>query len=281
MNKDARRILEREREGLDLMSKPVSNDGPMRKIAVGDALWGAGGFALLVIGWQLVVTLSGVPETTLPSPTDVLMEAIANADLLWASCVVTVREILIGFVLAAVIGFVVAVGLSASRTAHRLVYPSLVLMNSVPKVAVAPLFLIWFGFGATTNALLAMTIAVFPVIVNTALGLDGISDDYVRLGKVMGGNPWRLFFRIRLPSALPSIFAGLKLATSFATIGAIVGEFIAGQEGLGYLAQLSAGQLETAITFAAIVVMAMIGLAFFYLVAWLEAVLVGPKQHSR
>jgi NitT/TauT family transport system permease protein len=141
-------------------------------------------------------------------------------------------------------------------------------------VAIAPLFLIWFGFGGRTNAILALSTAVFPVVINTALGLTEINRDLIRLGRVMGGSPLRVFWYIRLPAALPSIFAGLKVSITLATIGAIVGELVAGQEGLGYLAQYAAGQLKTNYTFACIVVLSLLGVALFYLMVYIEGAVI-------
>ncbi|CAN5353213.1 ABC transporter permease [soil metagenome] len=234
------------------------------------ALWGLIGIVLLVLLWQVIVTVTNQPETTLPSPVAVARSILKNAGLLWDGALVTAREILIGFILAVLVGNVIAVVLSLSRFAERLLYPTLVLLNTVPKVAIAPLIIIWFGFGPTTNAILTLVIAIFPVIVNTTLGLQSCGDDYLRLGRAMGGNGLRLFMKIRVPFAMPSILAGTKLAMTFGTIGAVVGELLAGQAGLGYVAQFSAGQLETPLTFAAIVVLSALGLVLFYLVVIAE-----------
>jgi NitT/TauT family transport system permease protein len=233
-------------------------------------LWGLAGIALLVLAWQLLVVLTNAPETTLPSPVAVAQSIAEHTSLLWNAALVTTREILIGFVLAVIVGNLIAVGISLSRFLERLLYPSLVLLNTVPKVAIAPLVIIWFGFGPTTNAILTLVIAVFPVIVNTTLGLQSCSDDYLRLGRAMGGNGLRLFLKIRVPFAMPSILAGTKLAMTFGTIGAVVGELLAGQAGLGYVAQFSAGQLDTPLTFAAIVVLSALGLLLFYVVVIAE-----------
>lgn len=237
---------------------------------VATAVWGFAGIALLVVLWQVIVVVTDQPETTLPSPVVVAQSIVENAALLWEGTLVTTREILIGFVLAVIAGNLIAVAISLSRFLERLLYPVLVLLNTVPKVAIAPLIIIWFGFGPTTNAILTLVIAIFPVIVNTTLGLQSCGEDYLRLGRAMGGNGLRLFLRIRVPFAMPSIMAGTKLAMTFGTIGAVVGELLAGQAGLGYVAQFSAGQLNTPLTFAAIVVLSALGLVLFYLVVIAE-----------
>jgi NitT/TauT family transport system permease protein len=236
---------------------------------------------LLVLIWHFFVVLTDQPKTTLPSPMEVARSIIDNASLLWDGTLVTTREIMIGFILAVIVGNMIAVAISLSRLAERLFYPALVLLNTVPKVAIAPLFIIWFGFGPTTNALLTLVIAVFPVTVNTMLGLQTCGDDYLRLGRAMGGNGLRLFMKIRLPFAMPSILAGTKLAMTFGTIGAVVGELLAGQAGLGYIAQFSAGQLDTPLTFAAIVVLSVLGLFLFYLVVIAEHFILRSRKPTQ
>jgi NitT/TauT family transport system permease protein len=161
-----------------------------------------------------------------------------------------------------------------SPIVEALFYPVLVVSQAVPKIAVAPLFLVWLGFGMATNAVLALLVAVFPVIVNTLLGLTSLDANYIKLGRIMGANSWRLFVRIRLPAALPSIFAGLKVAMTLATIGAIVGELISGQRGLGGVVQTAAGQAETTLAFAAVAALSLLGIVLFYAVALAEKIVV-------
>lgn len=258
-------------------TRTASTPKPTRRQAVAawqarfaTALFGLAGIALLVVVWQLIVVLTDQPETTLPSPMAVAESIRDNAKFLWEATLVTAGEILIGFLLALIVGNAIAVMISLSKFAERLLYPVLVLLNTVPKVALAPLIIIWFGFGRTTNAVLTLVIAVFPVIVNTTLGLESCGHEYLRLGRAMGGNGMRMFMKIRIPFAMPSILAGTKLAMTFGTIGAVVGELLAGQAGLGYIAQFSAGQLDTPLTFAAIVVLSTLGLLLFYFVVIAE-----------
>jgi NitT/TauT family transport system permease protein len=239
--------------------------------------WSLGGFAIILVAWQIVVVAGKLPEVLLPGPIAVFDEIIAIHDVLLKNGLVTLREIVIGFGLAILVGFPLAIAIAFSRPLERLLYPVLIVSNAVPKVAIAPLFLIWFGFGGKTNAVLALLTAVFPVVINTALGLSELNPDLVKLGRVMGGSSLRVFWYIRLPAALPSIFAGLKVSITLATIGAIVGELVAGQEGLGYLAQYAAGQLKTNYTFACIVVLALLGVVLFYLMVYLEQITIRWK----
>lgn len=232
------------------------------------------GFAIVLLAWQISAQFSGLPETIYPKPTTVWNEIIAQWGLLVEHSYVTLKEILWGFGLAILIGVPLAIAMTFIRALDNLFLPVLVVMNSVPKVAIAPLLVLWLGYGTQTNVFLSVLVAVFPIIINTVVGLKTIDDELIKLGKVMGGNAMRIFFRIRLNSALPSIFAGLKLGITLATIGAIFGEMIAGQKGVGYLAQYAASQLLTPLAFACIVAMSVLGVVLFYLVVLLENIVV-------
>jgi len=238
------------------------------------------GFLLILLAWQFSSQLSGLPETIYPKPTTVWAEMVSQWKLLLYHSYVTLQEILLGFAIAIVIGVPLAIAMTFVRVLDSLFLPVLVVMNSVPKVAIAPLLVLWLGYGAETNIFLSVLVAIFPIIINTVVGLKTIDEELIKLGKVMGGNAMRIFFRIRLNSALPSMFAGLKLGITLATIGAIFGEMIAGQEGVGYLAQYAASQLLTPLAFACIVAMSILGVALFYVVVILEWFIVGVGRKS-
>lgn len=262
-------------------SSTTARSRGVRASALGvQTLWTLAGFALALIAWQALVSFGNYAEVVLPGPWAVLREMIKQRDLLLTHSIVTLREICIGFAVAVLIGMPLGAAVAFSKSLSRLLMPLLVVSNSVPKVAIAPLFLIWFGFGQLTNIVLAVLVAIFPIVINTTLGLTHIEADLIRLGRVMGGSPMRIFWQIRVPAALPSIFAGLKLAITLATIGVIVGEMIAGQAGLGYLAQYASGQLLTVMAFASIVVMSALGVVLFYAIAWLEVIVVGPNRRA-
>ncbi|MES2536458.1 MAG: ABC transporter permease [Pseudomonadota bacterium] len=253
----------------------------LRSLApVTHTLWALLSFSIALFVWQAVVSLGQYQEVVLPGPWAVMLEIIKRRELLLVHSLVTLREIGIGFALSVVIGMPIGAAVAFSKPLSRLLMPLLVVSNSIPKVAIAPLFLIWFGFGQLTNIVLAVLVAIFPIVINTTLGLTHIDPDLIRLGRVMGGSPLRIFWRMRVPAALPSIFAGLKLAITLATIGVIVGEMIAGQAGLGYLAQYASGQLLTVMAFAAIVVMSVLGVMLFYAVAWLESAMIGSNRRA-
>ena len=235
-------------------------------------------FTLLLLLWQAAITLFDIPEYTLPSPWAVAVGIEENFGLLVENSRVTILEILVGFALAVALGFPIAAALAFSRVLDRLLYPILVAGQNVPKVAIAPIMVLWFGFGFKSNVAVATSIAIFPVIINTALGLKSIDPDMVRLGRVMGASSVRLLWKIRVPNAMPFVFAGLKLAMTFAVIGAIVGEFISGSSGLGYLIQVATGQLRTVLAFSSITVLSLIGIALYFAVEAVERVTI--RWHS-
>jgi NitT/TauT family transport system permease protein len=224
----------------------------------------------VIVLWYGVVAVFGIASFVLPYPHVVAKQIVEQRSLLFDQAVVTTREILVGFAVASVAGIAIGLLMAFSRPAQRLGYPALVVAQAVPKVALAPLFLAWFGFGATTNLAVTVLIAIFPVVVNTMVGLRAIDPDMVRLGRALGASRARLLWKIRLPIALPSIFAGLKLAMTFSAIGAVIGEFIAGSAGLGYLIQSAGGRLDTATAIAGIVVLSGIAVVLFKLVELAE-----------
>jgi len=225
------------------------------------------GVALL---WQLAVTIFPIPSYLLPSPLEIGSVMVSRFELQTTHALVTVREILLGFALAVLIGVPLAVAITFLPLFEKLFYPILVATQAIPKVAVAPLFLVWFGFGEAPKVAMASVIAVFPIIIDTAVGLRAIDPDMVRLAKSMRAGSLKTFWKVRLPIALPSIFAGLKMAMTFAVIGAVVGEFVAGQSGLGYLIQAATGSLQTEVAFASIVYLSFIGIVLFFIVEAFE-----------
>jgi NitT/TauT family transport system permease protein len=184
----------------------------------------------------------------------------------WYTLVTT----LAGFVLAVLCGVGIAVLLVSSRWFESAMYPLIIAMNSVPKVAVAPLFVIWLGTGAEPKIAIAFLIAIFAVIVDTVHGLRSVPQDVLDLGRVLKGSSRDFFFKVRLPSALPSILTGMKVAISLALIGAIVGEFVSSQRGLGYVILSAQGTFDTPRVFAAIFMLVIMGVGLFGALVWLE-----------
>lgn len=246
----------------------------------GSWLWGVAGFVVLLAIWQLLVSARAVDATALPAPLDVWVAILEHRSLLLNQGWSTLREILLGFVLSSLAGFIIALLLSGSTVLYKLLYPLVIAAQAVPKLALVPIILIWFGFGATSNAVIAVLISIFPMIVNTLDGLQSIDRRLLDLGRTMGGDGLSIFRRIRLPSAMPSIFTGMKLCMSFATVGAVAGEIFAGNAGLGFVVSSAAGSLNSALAFAGIVVISLIGLLLYYFMLWLERRLIpwAPSQ---
>jgi NitT/TauT family transport system permease protein len=176
----------------------------------------------------------------------------------------------LGFALSIVVGVPLALAIFLWPPFARSVYPLLVSSQAIPKAAVAPLFVVWFGFGLLPKVLIAFLIAFFPIVINTVVGLASLEPEKIQLARSMGFGPSKIFFKIRLPSALPAIFGGLKIAITLAVVGAIVGEFVGGDSGLGYLLMQANGSMDTPLLFAGLVGLTLIGVALFLLVELAE-----------
>lgn len=224
--------------------------------------------------WQLAVDAFDVKDYVLPSPAAIGVVIIEKFSYLLPHTLVTLREVLIGFFLAVAIGIPIAVTMTFIPLAERLFYPLLIATQAVPKIAIAPLLLIWFGFGEAPKIAMATLIAVFPIIIDTSVGLRSIDTDMVRLARSMRASWLKTFWKVRLPVALPSVFAGLKMAMTFAVIGAVVGEFVAGSEGLGYVVQAAIGSMQTVFAFAGVVLLSLMGIILFLVVEGVERIFV-------
>jgi NitT/TauT family transport system permease protein len=225
------------------------------------------GFFLL---WELGVRLSGVPNYILPAPSEIAVELAS--DPLWYArhSAYTIGSCLLGFFLALVIGILAAIGIVYSRILENTLYTLLVSLNSIPKIALAPLFIIWMGTGAISKVAISMLIALFAIVIDTVLGLRSVDPDVLDLTKSMRATPLQVLWKVRFPTALPAMFAGMKVAISLALVGAIAGEFVASQVGLGYAILTAQGMFQTTRVFAAIVLLGVLGTVLFYLVNLVE-----------
>jgi NitT/TauT family transport system permease protein len=190
--------------------------------------------------------------------------------ILFQQSIPTVVETLIGFALASVIGIVLGTLLLLSRRVRQALYPHILTFQLIPKVALAPLFIVWFGVGPTSRLSLAVFMAFFPVVISTLTGLVSADRNIVRMAAAQTASPWQIFHSVRVPYALPHIFAGLKVAVTMAMIGVIVGEFITAQAGLGYIIMMASSAADTALVFAAIILLCAAGLALYGAVALAE-----------
>lgn len=233
----------------------------------------------LLLGWDLLVRFFDVPSYLLPAPAAVLTTTWAERARLIDHSIVTATASVLAFLLAVGVGTALGMVIAFSRPLARLIYPVLVGSNAVPKIALAPLFIVWVGFGMTSKVLIGFTIAFFPIVINTIAGLRAVPQDMIELARSMGGGPWKTFWKIRVPYALPSFFAGLKVGIAFAVIGAIVGEFVAADRGLGYLLILTGGSLHTTLMYAALIVLTAVALILYAVVELLDYALTpGPKR---
>ena len=244
-----------------------SRGAPASRIADAiEAWWRPVAFLLGVfVLWWVVTAMGWVKPYLVPSPVAVAAEFQKDVGLLARHSGITLLETVIGFIVASVVGLVCAIAIVYSRGVERTLYPLLLAAQVVPKIAIAPLFVVWLGFGIAPKILVAVLIAFFPVVISGVAGLRSVDPELLDLAATMGAKPWDSFAKIRFPSAMPHIFAGLKVAVTLAVVGAVVGEFVGANSGLGYIVMSSNGNLNTPQLFAALIAMSVIGIVLFVL----------------
>jgi NitT/TauT family transport system permease protein len=227
--------------------------------------------------WQVSVMLFQVKEFILPSPLSAILCLLVPqpaASYHWLVHIkATLIEVFISFIITAVLGVLIAILISWSKRIRDLLLPFFVFVNSLPIIAVAPIFLLWMGYGIVTNILIAFLVSFFPIVINTATGLGEVEEDLLDLVRYLKASQWQIFLKIRFPNALPYIFSGLKISSTMCVVGAIVGEFIASDKGLGYIIINSQFSLDTPAIFAALIVVSLIGFLLFGLVSLAENLL--------
>lgn len=238
-----------------------------------------GVLAILAV-WELIVRLFNVPIYIIPAPSAIIATIVSQYPILLQNSVATLGEILAGFGLSVAVGVPLAIAIAYSRFMERVLYPILVSSQTVPKIAVAPLFIVWFGFGTLPKVIVAFLIAFFPIVIDSVVGLRSTEPEMIYLVRSMGASGWQTFTKIRLPKALPSIFGGFKIAIALAVVGAIVGEFVGADTGLGYLLMVANGNVNTRLLFATITVLTLIGVVLFFIVEVAERLLM-PWAGSR
>jgi NitT/TauT family transport system permease protein len=250
--------MDRATGGIDLLKR-------LRPIA---------GVLVFLAAWQVGVMLYKVPSYLLPPPTDIAKTFVNELPrLLWHGWVTT-YEMLSGYALAVAVALPLAVAITSSKRFDDFAMPTMLFFQVIPKVAIAPLFLVWFGVGATPKVLVAFLISFFPVVIDAAVGLRSMSTEMTDLARSMGASRLQVFLEFRLPTSLPYLFSGLKVAATLAIAGAVVGEFVGADKGLGYLLLVTNSNMETSLMFATLFALTIIGLAFFYAVELLEALLI-------
>lgn len=229
---------------------------------------------LIFLAWELSTRWLNVPVYILPSPWVIAVKIFDDWALLLDNGWASVQEILLGFGLSVVVGIPLAVAIVYSRLFERVAFPLMVSLQTVPKVALAPILVMWFGYGLLPKVLVAFLISFFPIVMNTVIGMRSVEKEMIYLVQSMGAGHLQTFIKIRLPKALPNIFGGLKVGMGQAVIGAIVGEFIAAEKGLGYLQLIAQVRLDSPLLFAAVVVLSLLGVLLFNIVVWIERLVI-------
>jgi NitT/TauT family transport system permease protein len=229
-----------------------------------------GVFAAFFVIWEIFVDAFHVKPVILPAPSVIFVSMAKHWSYLLANTWPTLFAVTGGFAAAAVFGFVVAIGIAYSRWVSEVTYPFLVAAQVLPKVALAPLFLIWFGFGLTPKIVIAALIAFFPIVINTARGLSSVEPELIQYMRSLGANWREVFFKISLPWALPYVFASFRISIGLAVVGAVVGEFISSDNGLGYVISYANASLDTDVMFAGLLVLSALGVALFLVIVLIE-----------
>lgn len=244
------------------------------RLRIGDWFYPTATVIALIVLWDVSIRIFAIRPFILPSPAEVYESLVRDWSMLFPNLLFTVYEILGGFFLSVVIGIGLAVAIVSWRPIEKSLYPILVGSQVIPKVAIAPLFVIWFGFGIEPKIFVAFLIAFFPMVISTAVGLRSVEIEKLYLARSMGATAFQAFCKIKLPHAMPSVFAGLKLAITGAVIGAIVGEFIGADKGMGRVLLEANGEMETDVLFAGIALLSITGVLLFLIIDGLERVVV-------
>ncbi len=215
-----------------------------------------------VVFWSLCVRIFSIPDYLIPAPEVIAVQIVERWPLLSRHSLITLNEILAGFFMSIVI----------NRTFERVTLPLLVMSQSIPKVAIAPIFVIWLGFGLLPKIAVAFLIAFFPILIATVAGLKSVEPDMLDLVKTMGGSARQLIWKVRVPHALPQFFSGLKISICLSVVGAIVGEFVGSDAGLGFLILTSSGDLDSGLLFSTLAILIVIGIVLFGTVSYLEKI---------
>ncbi len=245
---------------------PVPRSGSVFAGVLWPLLSGTIGLAL----WEGLVRLFKVPLFILPPPSQVVLTIIDQWWYLLSQLAITTFAAGLGLIMAVVFGLAAGAAITASRLVDRMLTPWLVIAHAVPKVVIAPLFLVWFGFGLQSEMFFVVAFTFFPVIVNTVTGLKSADPEQILMVRAMGATPGQVLRKIQFPSALPSICAGIKLAVTLAPVGAVIGEFVASNKGLGHLLIRAVGDMDTSLAFAAVTVFSIFGVLLWRLAEWGE-----------
>lgn len=225
---------------------------------------------IILLVWQVAVPVLHLSEFVLPTPLSILGRFVRDRDMLASNALVTTIEVLGGFVSALLIGIPLALAIFYSKPFERAVYPLLVALQTVPKIALAPLLVMYLGYDWAPKIGLAFLISFFPIVISTVVGLQSLDKSLVNMVRSMGASERQIFFKVRLPAALPSLFGGLKVAISLAVIGAVIGEYIASERGLGHMQLQANAQFDTSLNFATVVAISLLGVLLYFVIELIE-----------
>ncbi|MBV7504541.1 ABC transporter permease [Bacillus sp. sid0103] len=234
---------------------------------------------LLVSGWEWIVRKGIVPAFILPAPSAIWAALRENQQLLFGEHLpATLKEVLIGFGLSVIGGLLLGVAMHFSRSIEKVLFPFLVISQTVPLIAISPIFIMWFGYSIWSKIAVTILTAFFPIVVSTYDGLKTGGNEYRDLLLTMGANRWTIFKKIQLPMALPAIFSGLKMSVVYCVVGATIGEWLGASEGLGYFSRRMSGNLKADAVFASIFLLSMLGIVLFLLIGLLEKQVIKNKN---
>lgn len=234
---------------------------------------------IVLAAWEACVRILQVPAFVVPAPTDIAAVLVERQAELFQASLVTGAEILYGFLYSCLVGIAIALLVDRYAWFGRASYPLIVLFQNVPKIALAPLLILWFGYDLLPKIALIVIMAFFPVTLNMLVGLRSADANLVALLRSIGATPNQILRQVKIPASLPALMAGMKVAITLSVIGAIVGEFVGASAGLGYMIQFASSQMETALVFAALVQISVLGVFFYYVIEFIEHRFLGWATH--
>jgi NitT/TauT family transport system permease protein len=220
--------------------------------------------------WYLAVVFFQIKPYLLPAPHLILRRIIVDSGLLLGHTAVTSYEVVIGFLVSVIVGFPISILIVWSKPLEKAFMPLLVFSQTVPKVAIAPLFVIWFGFGVLPKLIISVLVAFFPIVIAGGAGLIAVETEMIELIQSMNAGKWEIFKKVRIPNSLPHFFNGMKISICLSVVGAIVGEFVGSDKGLGYVIQVGTSNLDAELLFAAVTILSGVGVLLYGLIVWLE-----------
>lgn len=237
------------------------------------------GFSIFIIFfWEIIVRILQVPKWILPAPSVILKSLASNLPFMYDHTLTTLMEAALGFIVAIAISFIIAFAMDSIPLVKKSVYPILIISQTIPIISIAPLFIIWFGYGILPKIIVVQLVCFFPIVISLLGGLASVDEDQVNLLKSMGASKLELFKMVKLPASMPSFFSGLKISASYSIMGAIIGEWLGAEKGLGIFMTLAQKSFQTEKVFAAILIITALSLGIFALVSIMEKIIIPWKD---